>query len=199
MEEKKTKIWNDSRIEEELRIVISGIGIDRMPSNSEIISFAGDFRLSNAISKYGGFRYWAEKIGVAMKDTDTLFGWMFEDVAKDILEKQGFYAENTPCKFPYDLLVNKSVKINVKASRKYIGDAGNFYTFNLERKFPACDIYFLCCVNSNRCIDRFYIVPSARVPHNCQISIGENSSKYDKYINRLDVVKRYSDFFDSED
>lgn len=198
MEAKKTKIWHDSKIEDELKSVLSGIGIDRMPSNSEIVNFTGDFRLSNAISKYGGFRYWAEKIGVLMKETDTLFGWMFEGVVKDMLEKQGFYVENTPCKFPYDLLVNKSVKINVKASRKYIGDAGNFYTFNLERKFPACDIYFLCCVNSDKSIDRFYVIPSARVPHNCQISIGEVNSKYDRYTGRIDIIKKYSEFFDSD-
>lgn len=195
----KVKLWSDDKIEHDLKSVIDRVGMDRMPSAKEIFAIIGDYRLTNAIARNGGFNHWASKIGLPMKETDTLFGWMFEDVAKDMLEKQGFYVENTPYKFPYDLLVNKSVKVNVKASRKYIGNAGNFYSFNLERKFPACDIYFLCCINSRNEAERFYIVPSSVVPHNCQISIGEFSSKYDKYIGRIDIVKKYSEFFKQED
>jgi hypothetical protein len=195
---RKVKLWSDDKIKEELKSVIDRGKMDRMPSAKEIIRISGDNRLTNAIAKHGGFRHWASKIGLPMKETDTLFGWMFEDVAKELLEKEDFSVEKTPCKFPYDLLIDGSVKINVKASRKYIGNAGNFYAFNLERKFPACDIYFLCCVNSGNVVDRFYIIPSSIVPHNCQISIGEFSSKYDKYIGRIDVIKKYSKFFKEE-
>jgi len=196
---KKVKVWFDDVIKKELECVICELGIDRMPTTNEINKVLGHCNLSNAISRNGGFKHWASELGLPMKETDTLFGWMFEDVAKDVLEKNGLFVENTPCKFPYDLLVNKSVKVNVKASRKYIGNAGNFYSFNLERKFPACDIYFLCCINSRNEAERFYIVPSSVVPHNCQISIGEFSSKYDKYIGRIDIVKKYSEFFKQED
>lgn len=45
--------------------------------------------------------------------------------------------------FPYDLLVDDCVKIDVKASNLYRGPNGDFYTFNLEKPYATCGIYIL--------------------------------------------------------
>lgn len=75
----------------------------------------------------------------------------------------------------------------------YKGDAGNFYSFNLEKRFPTCDIYALLTISEDK---KVYIVP-AKNAMQTQISIGENESIYHKYLNQIDIVNDYVNAFQS--
>ena len=79
--------------------------------------------------------------------------------------------------FPYDLLVNDCLKVDVKSSHLYEGKEGNFYTYRTGKKFATCDVYILVALDANDEIARTYILPSSIVMNNIQISIGEHSSK----------------------
>ena len=64
--------------------------------------------------------------------------------------------------YPYDILVNRNVKVDVKASRLF-NNYGNskYYTFNLEKKDQTCDIFVFYCINQNDEIERTFVIPSA--------------------------------------
>lgn len=93
-------------------------------------------------------------------------------------------------KHPYDLLVNSNIKIDVKTARLYTSEHGNsYYTFNLEKKNPTCDIYIFYCVE----IEKILIIPS-KFLRQTQLCISENS-KYNRYTNRWDYLKIYDNFY----
>jgi hypothetical protein len=91
--------------------------------------------------------------------------------------------------YPFDLLINDLVKIDVKYSNLYHGETGNFYSFRLAKKYPSCDVYFLIA-NNDVNQRMFYIIPSKDVMQ-LQISIGEHDSVYHKYLNRYDYIDKY--------
>jgi hypothetical protein len=114
-----------------------------------------------------------------------------------MLISRGFEVDRMPQNFPYDILVDDSVKIDVKASHLYHGKQGNFFTFNLEKKYATCDIYVLLTLDDNNNIINTFIVPSKFVIKNTQISIGEYASKYHKYRDRWDYISNLSEYFAS--
>ena len=95
---------------------------------------------------------------------------------------------------PYDLLVEDSVKIDVKVSKMYKGTNGNFYSFNLERQFGTCDLYILFLVDAMSRQKDVLIIPSKDVMRNTQISVGENKSKYYRYSQKWEYIDKMVDF-----
>lgn len=189
------KMWNEDKLQGELRALIDEMGINRMPSASEIKKKTGRDRLINAIDRNGGFRYWSNKLGLNMKSSDTLHGWIYEDMVQEKLESMGYTVERMRTRYPYDMIVNSFVKVDVKGSKKYIGKKGNFYSFNTEKPCATCDVYILCLIGVKDEITKILIVPARDVQRNTQISIGEINSKYMKYVDRFDLLDKYCEFF----
>lgn len=130
-----------------------------------------------------------------IKDSGTQFGKLFEGRATDMLKSQGFQVRRMTTKFPYDLLIDDCVKVDVKASRLYHCDEGNYYAFNLDKEYSTCDFYLLLAVNDDNSINRRMIVPSNLVICNSKISVGETKSKYHKYSDRFDLLETASAFW----
>ena len=168
------------------------LNIGRMPSNSECRTVTKNLALSNQISKKGGFGHWAKKLKLQMKDSDSKTGWGFENSAEKLLSSFGFTVEHMPVRHPYDLLINNSVKIDVKGSFLYNGKSGSFYTFNLQKKHPTCDIFMLFCVGKFE-EEKTLIVP-AQYCHKTQISVGEISSKWDEFSGKWAYIERLVTF-----
>lgn len=82
----------------------------------------------------------ADQLGLPIKESETYFGKRQETVAQEQLITMGYEVRRMPQNFPYDLLVNDCLKVDVKASQLYRGPHGNFYTFNTEKPFCTCDI-----------------------------------------------------------
>lgn len=196
MKEKYTQKWTDKTIVEALQEVIDNSELDRMPTFREIQNYYNNCKLTNAISKRNGIYYYAELMGVKTGDSETYFGKLQESIAAEELISRGYDVRQMPQNFPYDLLVNDSVKIDVKAARLYRGSAGNFYSYNLERLFCACDIYVLYVLNDDRSTKDVLIIPSKFISTQTQIGIGEQKSKYYKYSKRWDYIESYAGFFE---
>lgn len=166
-----------------------------MPSKAIVEKINGDSRLSNAISKHGGFFVWAKRLGLEMLDSETKTGKLYEEFCvnyiTNILKKQ---CETTSVKHPYDLLVCNNVKIDVKAGHLYKGANGNFYTFNLEKKQPTCDIFICYCINDME-IEKTYVIPSCFLSGKCQLSIGEVESSYDHFKDKWEYIEKYESFY----
>lgn len=190
--------WSDEMIENEILKVKEGLNLDHFPTHSEMNDYTGNRALSLAISRHGGTVKWAEKMKLQLKESETVFGDKYEIYAiDDILNNTGFSSIQTNSRHAYDILVNKCVKIDVKASMKNILRSNNaeYYTFNLEKKEPTCDIFILYCIDDNMKIQKTIIIPSVLTVGKTQIGIGAKNSKWDRYINQWKYIEEYNNFF----
>lgn len=189
------KKWTTEAIKERVLEVVKNCELDRMPSQKEVETYYKDCCLTNAISKRMGWYKLADELGLSIKESDTYFGKKHEQLLAEKLMSEGYEVIRMAQNFPYDLLVNNAVKIDVKASRLYRGQQGNFYSFNLEKPFTTCDLLVLLTINDDSTIKNYYIIPSSLVYRNTQISIGEIKSKYDSFIDKWDYIEKFDEFY----
>jgi hypothetical protein len=185
--------WNNDLIENEIRKVISALNIDRMPSNEEIILVNKNSKLSNAIRRNGGFYNWASILGLQVKNCETKTGKEFEEIAKDLLIQQGYRVEKMSTKYPYDLLVNEHIRIDVKAARAHIIKNTRWHTVGLNKKYATCDLYLIFALSETDAIEKMFIIPGTDLKLT-SLNFGANS-KYDKYLNRWDLLEKYDRFY----
>lgn len=183
-----TSIWN----------VINTLNIERMPTRAEIKLVMGDDSLNGKISKTGGFKMWAEKLDLKLKESETSFGNEYEFIVKEILEELGYEVEKMTTKHSYDLLVNDNIKIDVKASRYYHSKENDckYHTFNLEKKYHNCDIFICIGLSENEEIEKLLIIPSKYLMGKKQLSVGVNSM-YDRFDKAFEYINKYVDFYNS--
>lgn len=188
--------WNDKKIKQSIFNVMKTAKIETFPTHSLMKEVTGNEALSNAISKHGGSKYWAEKLGIEIKKCESKFGYEFECECIVYLTTLGYECELTKARYPYDILANNNIKIDVKSGHLYHGEQGNFYTFNLEKEKPTCDIFVCYCIEDNE-IKKVYVIPSCVVSGKTQLSIGVKHSKYDRYIDNWTIFKKYKIFYES--
>ena len=187
--------WSEEKIVDALRFMIEKCGMDTMPTHSEIQNFFGNSALNCAMSNRGGTKYFAKLLGMEIKQCESKFGDQLEDYCVlQIQEKLGLDGEKTKPRYPYDILVNRNVKVDVKASRIF-NNYGNakYYTFNLEKKEQTCDIFVFYCINQNNEIEKTLVIPSTVLSGKNQLAVGK-SSMYDKYIDQWRFISDYNKF-----
>lgn len=188
------KKWDENSIIEEVLKIVKEFNMETFPTHKELYEHFGDKSLSNAISKHGGTKYFSDKMNLKIKACESKFGEKYELLAIDkILEFTNLNSEKMCVGYPYDLLTDKNIKIDIKVSNLF---NQSYYSFNLEKKSPTCDIFILFCVNKDEAIDKTIIIPSCIISGITQIGIG-NKSKYDKYINRWDFIEKYCLFYNN--
>lgn len=64
MEKTQVIKWNDEAIENAIKEVVKIAKINSMPTHSLMKKITGNEALSNAVSKHGGSKYWADKLGL---------------------------------------------------------------------------------------------------------------------------------------
>lgn len=186
--------WNDENIENAIKEVMEIAKIDVMPTHTTIFSVTGNYGLTNAIRRHGGSRYWAEKLGLEIKPCESEIGFKYECECMNFLTELGYDCELTKVRYPYDIILNNNIKIDVKCGNLYRGIQGNYYTFSLEKSKPTCDVYVCYCVKDNK-KQKVYVIPSCVLSSKTQLSIGEKRSKYDKYIDNWKILKKYDEFY----
>lgn len=188
-------MWTDQKIEEEIFKVMNALNIYRMPSNSEIRAITHDTTLTNAIRRHGGFYGWAEKLQLPVKESETKTGSTYELYAMATMLSKGLIAKRMSVRHPYDLLVNKNIKVDVKVSSAYLNNGSLVNTVGLGKEFATCDLYIIYLRHQSGELDRTLIIPGHEVRHK-YLNIGKDS-KYNKYIDRWDYFKIYSDLKES--
>lgn len=186
--------WDRDSIEIAIKAVMSTAKIDTFPTRTLIRQITGNEALGCAISRNGGTQYWAKRLGVEMKRCESKMGHEYECMCKRYLTIMGYNCEFTSARYPYDILVNDNIKIDVKSGKLHQYENGKFFTFNIEKEMPTCDIYVCYCVNKND-VDRVYVIPSCIISGITQLSIGEKTSKYDRFIDNWNIVQDYQEFY----
>lgn len=189
------KKWTEEEIIIKIKEMVENLGMDTMPTHSELNNYFGSSSLSGAISKRGGSARFAKILGLEIKNCETKFGEKLEDYCVlQIQEKLKLQCEKTNSRFPYDILVNRAVKVDVKASRLFENyGKSKYYTFNLEKKEQTCDVFVFYCINEKNEIEKTLIIPAYILSGKKQFSLGFKSM-YDKYENKWEYIKHYYDF-----
>ena len=186
--------WTQEKILQSVKDCMDATGLTRMPSRSELSGYYGNNKVTNAIKRFpGGYYKVAELLKIEMKESETQFGKYGEELAIKLLEEHGFSVERMTTRYVYDLYVNGSVKVDVKTARPSRANKSFCYSFNLEKRFPTCDVYFLIAKNEEK--ESIYIVPASI--NQTQIGLGIGTTVYSKYQNRYDIITDMSKAFAS--
>lgn len=189
--------WTDEMICEKLTEIASTMKVPHMPTHKEMDIYTNGKALSNAVSKHGGTKHFSSLLDLPIKNCESKFGDVYEDMCAEYISSTlGFEVEKMVPRYPYDLLIDKNVKVDVKSSKLFETKKGiTFYSFNLEKKKPTCDIYVCYCISDENEILKTYIIPSIALYNIKQLSVGVHDSIYNKYIDRWDFIKEYAIFF----
>ncbi|MBZ9633168.1 hypothetical protein [Clostridium sp. FP1] len=187
--------WSNELIENKIYEVMRILDIDRMPSASEAELIIRDSSLSNKIAKTGGFIKWADKLGLEIKESETQLGNKFEGKAKELIENMGYMTERMSCKYPFDILVNSKIRIDVKSARPYMLKDNRVHTVGINKKYATCDLYLIFALDENENIERTFIVPGCDLKVT-SMNFGQHSI-YNIYLDRWDLFKRYDNFYNN--
>lgn len=192
------KRWTEDEVKEKIMEIVNELNLDYFPTKTQMNEFYGDKSLSSKVSKLGS-QYYAGLLGLKLSYCESEFGNVFEELAIDeIRENTGFLSLHTNSRYPYDLLTNGNIKVDVKASKRLKGKDSDFhiYSFNLEKREPTCDIFIFYCINENMEIDKRIIIPSCLLSGKTQLGVG-GLSKWDAYIDKWEYFDAYNEFYNS--
>lgn len=163
-----------------------------MPTNKEVIQAEGNHALANAIQKHGGYEYWANKLGLEQKYSDTKLGIQGERRVAAILELLGLKVELTSIKHPYDLLVNDCIKIDVKTANTTYIQGYPIHAYRLgEKKQQTCDFYIFFEIDTGK----VYVVPAHKCAKQIMVEMGDVSLSYRKYLGAYHLITEASNMY----
>ena len=183
--------WTDELLASEIMKIANQFDPPRMPSNQEVKQMTGSHALSNAISKHGGYKHWANKLGLEQKYSETKLGIEGEKHIANVLRHMGFKVEMTSARHPYDLLIDKCVKIDVKTAKTSYIRGCPIHAYRLAKKQQTCDFYIFYEVDT----EKVYVVPSHVCNGQIQVEMGANSKPYAKYLNAYHLLTKASNIY----
>lgn len=185
-------VWSEERVKNELIASIEALMINRMPTADELKSL-GRNDLHIKISRTKKYSGWADFLGLDRKGSETLMGQGYEHYISNLLEISGNKVEQMSTKHPYDLLVNGTVKVDIKAGKAYLMRGSRVHSFGINKKDPTCDIYIIIAVDELGVIERTFVIPShfLKVVSLC---IGKDS-KYSRFLDKWGYIDEYTQFY----
>ena len=185
--------WNEELIATRVSEIANKFAPARMPSNNEVIEMTGSYALANAIQKNGGYEYWANKLGLERKHSETKIGIEYERRVAEMLRKGGHSVQETTIKHPYDLLVDGCVKVDVKVAGTSLVRGSKVHAYRIAKRQHTCDFYICCEVDT----DGIYVIPANMVTGQVQIEMGLNSQKYSHYKDAFYLIGDAVNFYKS--
>ena len=168
--------------------IVNTFAEPRMPSNTEVIEHEGNYALSMAIQKHGGFKYWADRLGLEQKYSETALGVEGEKIIASYLRHQGFDVKETSVKNPYDLLVNDCVKVDVKTANTSHIRGCPVHAYRLAKRDHTCDFYIFFEADTFKS----YVVPACKCQGQVQVEMGTDSKRYAKYFGAYHLISEMS-------
>jgi hypothetical protein len=175
------KTWTEAMIADRIMENYRNTGL--MPTNQYLLE-TGQGDLSNQIAKKGGFFKWADRLGLSRAPSASDTGWDGEKRVQKILESAGFQVERSiAVKWPFDLLVNKVLRIDVKSANfaVYGSCKGWFYRIG---KVPQADLMALHQLDTGET----YWIPWHIIPHS-NVTISNDGGKWARYKESLWIVQ----------
>lgn len=190
--------WTEDKIKKGIYEVISYHSLDRMPLLSECIDYPNNGKgLGHAITRYGGFEGWAKKLGLPRGEGSTHFGQKGESMALELIHEKGYEAKRLSTIAPYDILVNDSIKIDVKSARLNTKSGKGSYMFSTEDSmYHKCDIYICLGFDENgNNLHYTYIIPSCQVVDRKVHIDPKTSTNYGLYRDKWEYIDKFNNFY----
>lgn len=190
--------WGVESIERQIRTMIEDLDMTTFPTHSEMDAYYGNDGLSNRVSKTGGTKYWAAEFGLPVKTCESSFGDKYEIIAMNDVEKHtGLSCVQMIPRYPYDILVDKHIKVDVKVSRQKASRTRSIVNnFELAKRDPTCDVYMLYCLDLHGDLTKTIIIPSCITSGQRSIGVGEES-KWNAYKDNWELFLQYAGFYKS--
>lgn len=193
------RIWTDEKIESAIKKSMIVLAIKRMPTRSELDDI-GMCDLSNAISKSDyKFSGWANKLKIKTKSSETNTGMIYERIAEENIKEhiKNVDIKQMSANHPFDILVNDSVKIDVKVGKIHNHFGTPSYTFRTGKKYGSCDLYLCYGLDEMNGVKEVFLIPSNKaITTTINICVG-GKSKYLKYKDRWDFIERLYKSFET--
>lgn len=186
-----SKKWTEERIASDIMEIANKFSPARMPTRSEVSEMTQNEALANAINKSGGFNYWADRLGLEQKYSETTLGIEGEKTVAGVLESKGFEVKLTSVKHPYDILVDGCVKVDVKTANTSLIRGCPVHAYRLAKRDHTCDFY----VFFEHDTLKTYIVPACKCQGQVQVEMGNSSRLYAKYLGAFHLIKEASDMY----
>lgn len=183
--------WTDERISEGIMRIASTFEPERMPSNREVVEHEGNYALANAIQKNGGYSYWANKLGLERKHSETKLGITGESHIAHLLRQRGHEVDTTSVKFPYDLLIDRCIKVDVKTANESDVRGYPIHSYRLAKRKQTCDFYIFYEADTGR----VYVVPANKLNGQVQVGMGLDSKEYAKYLGAYHLIDEAVDMY----
>lgn len=186
-------VWTEDKLREELLSCIDLLMLDRMPTAQELKSIGrNDIHVKvSRTKKYSG---WAKELGLPLKSCETRVGQEWEGQIASFIGLIGSHSvERMSTKFPYDLLIDSCVKVDVKAAKPHYKFGYRVQSFGINKTNPTCDIYILVALNENGKMEKIFVIPSHQL--RMKTLHLRTESKWDEYIGQFDLIRKYSDFY----
>lgn len=185
--------WTEDKLRDELLKCIDLLMLDRMPTAEELKSIGrNDVHVKvSRTKKYSG---WAKELGLQLKSCETRVGQEWEGQLASFIALIGPHrVERMSTKYPYDLLIDGCVKVDVKTAKPHYKFGYRVQTFGINKTEPTCDIYILVALDENGKMEKMYVIPS----HLMKMKTFHlrSESTWDAYIGRWDFIRKYSDFY----
>lgn len=184
--------WTDELLAEAIMEVANQFEPPRMPSNEEARLMTGSHSLSNAISKRGGYKFWADKLGLEQKHSETKVGIEGELTIADVLKSKGYDVEPTSANHPYDLLIDRRVKVDVKTAKTSYIRGCPVHAYRLAKRKHTCDFYIFYEADT----EKIYVVPAHKCYGQVQVEMGNDTKSYAKYLGAFDLITEASDMYE---
>lgn len=186
------KFWTEELVHSEILSCMKILDIERMPTSGELLLLNRN-DLHQKISKTKKYSGWAAQLGLKRKESCTKEGQDREENIYNLLIEKGHEVERMSTGFPYDLLVDGSVKIDVKSANPLLSNGSVVHTFGISKIKPTCDVYICLALDEDGNIGRCMVIPSHFLKI-VTLCIGKNS-KYNRFIDQWEYIEKYSEFF----
>jgi len=192
----KTPRWSLEKIELELLSYITEKELTHLPSKPDLIK-DGRCDICNAMTRHKSMKYWSDRVGYPLKESETTTGNKFERIVSDYLILKGYHVDNMVTKHPYDLLVEGNIKIDVKVSSPHNHFGTRSHTFRSSKECPTCDVYVCVALDEEKNPEDIYVIPSTHAKIVTINISGMGGSKYEKFKNNWDVIREYTKLYSS--
>ncbi len=179
--------WTDEAVSNGIRNAIAILGVQRMPTASELRALPDGNALVCAIVRRGGFDHFADKLTVPRADHDSRRGWRWEEWIAQQAELRGLSVyRRTRVKESLDLRIAGHA-VDVKMAFGRMIDGAPQWTWRIVRDRHAVAFY-VCVALWHTDPPVVFVCPARAVPQTCMTARGVGYGRLVEWRERWELL-----------
>lgn len=172
--------WTPALVERRVREAVEQLGIDHMPTASQLRTLSGGNALACKVARSVGFDGWATRLGLDRSEHSSRVGWRGEQIFRGLCAARGLRTskrDRVKCRFDVQV-ADVDVEVKTSGYRDYGVVKG--WSFSLHNK-SLCPVLAAVCLRCDQ-IERLYLIPRDALPGST-LSISPTTPTYAPYLN----------------